>query len=123
MKFRDVIQKLSVHNIISETLQMSEQPYYYDCKAKSSQYQVHIFYKDQYKEIYDIKKEHQVDFFVNTVVKLSYNCEYEFQSFEEISKLLERITGCLWNRYSYKQTVKSTYNVIKTFTGLDLSAK
>lgn len=28
--------------------------------------------------------------------------------------------GCLWDRYSYGQMIKSTYNVIQTFTGLDL---
>ena len=120
MKFRDVIQKVIVQNIISDTLQMDKQPYHYDVDSKTSQYQIHIFYQDKYKEIYDFKQASRADFFVSTILKLAYNCEHEFQSFEEVSKLLERIVGCLWDRYSYGQMIKSTYNVIKTFTGLEL---
>lgn len=120
MKFRDVIQKVIVQNIISDTLQMDKQPYHYDVDSKTSQYQIHIFYQDKYKEIYDFEKASRADFFVSTILKLAYNCEHEFQSFEEVSRLLERIVGCLWDRYSYGQMIKSTYNVIKTFTGLDL---
>ena len=120
MKFRDAIQKVTVHDIVSRTLQMEKQPYCYDVDRQSSQYQIHIFCKNQYKYIYDIKQASKADFFVNTILKLAYNCEHEFQSLEEVSKLLDRIAGCLWDRYSYGQMVKSTYNVIKTFTGLDL---
>lgn len=120
MKFRDAIQKVTVHDIVSRTLQMEKQPYCYDVDRQSSQYQIHIFCKNQYKYIYDIKQASKADFFVSTILKLAHNCEHEFQSFEEILKLLDRIAGCLWDRYSYGQMVKSTYNVIKTFTGLDL---
>lgn len=120
MKFRDAIQKVTVHDIVSRTLQMEKQPYCYDVDRQSSQYQIHIFCKNQYKYIYDIKQASKADFFVSTILKLANNCEHEFQSFEEILKLLDRIAGCLWDRYSYGQMVKSTYNVIKTFTGLDL---
>lgn len=120
MKFRDAIQKVTVHDIVSRTLQMEKQPYCYDVDRQSSQYQIHIFCKNQYKYIYDIKQASKADFFVSIILKLAHNCEHEFQSFEEILKLLDRIAGCLWDRYSYGQMVKSTYNVIKTFTGLDL---
>lgn len=120
MKFRDVIKKVIVCEIISNTLQIDKHPYHYDVDAKSYQYQIHIFYQDKYKHIYDFKKASRADFFVKTITTLSYECEHEFQSFEEISKLLDRIVGCLWDRYSYGQMVKSTYNVINTFTGLDL---
>lgn len=120
MKFRDAIRKVTVHDIVSRTLQMEKQPYCYDVDHQSSQYQIHIFYQDKYKEIYDFKKSSRADFFVSTILKLAYNCEHEFQSLEEVSKLLDRIMGCLWDRYSYGQMIKSTYNVIQTFTGLDL---
>jgi hypothetical protein len=120
MKFRDVIQKVIVHDIVSRTLQMEKQPYCYDVDHQSSQYQIHIFCKNKYKYIYDIKQASRADFFVSTILELAYNCEREFQSFEEVLKLLDRIMGCLWDRYSYSQMIESTYNVIKTFTGLDL---
>ena len=120
MKFRDAIRKVTVHDIVSRTLQMEKHPYCYDVDRQSSQYQIHIFCKNQYKYIYDIKQARKAEFFVSTILKLAHNCEHEFQSFEEILKLLDRIAGCLWDRYSYGQMVKSTYNVIKTFTGLDL---
>ncbi|MBF1543664.1 MAG: hypothetical protein HXO06_00540 [Prevotella salivae] len=120
MKFRDVIQKVIVHDIVSRTLQMEKQPYCYDVDHQSSQYQIHIFCKDQYKYIYDIKQASRADFFVSTILKLAYNCEHEFQSFEEVLKLIDRIMGCLWDRYSYDQMIKSAYNVIKTFIEPDL---
>lgn len=120
MKFRDAIQKVTVHDIVSRTLQMEKQPYCYDVDHQYSQYQIHIFCKDQYKYIYDIKQASRADFFVSTILKLAYNCEHEFQSFEEVLKLLDRIMGCLWDRYSYDQMIKSTYNVIKTFIEPDL---
>ena len=44
MKFRDAIQKVTVHDIVSRTLQMEKQPYCYDVDRQSSQYQIHIFF-------------------------------------------------------------------------------
>lgn len=49
MKFRDAIRKVTVHDIISRTLQMEKQPYCYDVDHQSSQYQIHIFIKTNIK--------------------------------------------------------------------------
>lgn len=120
MKFRDVIQKVIVHDIVSRTLQMEKQPYCYDVGRQSSQYQIHIFSQNQYKYIYDIKQASKADFFVSTILKLAHNCEHEFEDMAEVFDLMSKIHNLLWWDLGYM--VKSINDLVKEITGLDLES-
>ena len=120
MKFRDAIRKVTVHDIVSRTLQMEKQPYCYDVDHQSSQYQIHIFYQDKYKEIYDFKKSSRADFFVSTILKLAYNCEYDFEEMVEVFDLMSKIHNLLWWDVGYM--VKSINDLVKEITGLELES-
>lgn len=116
MKFKDAIKKLYITTTTTDILQVSNILEY--SKRGGYQYQVEILYNDMQKTLYNIGSVNELNFFIDTIAKLVYNCQYQFESIVDVSNLIREIVNCLW--WDDNDTVESTYKKILSFTGLNL---
>lgn len=116
MKFKDAIKKLYITTTTTDIIQVSNILEY--SKRDGYQYQVEILYNDMQKTLYNIGSVNELNFFIDTIAKLAYNCQYQFESIVDVSNLIREIVNCLW--WDDNDTVESTYKKILSFTGLNL---
>lgn len=116
MKFKDAIKKLYITTTTTDIIQVSNILEY--SKRGGYQYQVEILYNDMQKTTYNIGSVNELNFFIDSISKLVYNCQYQFESIVDVSNLIKEIVNCLW--WDDNDMVESTYKKILSFTGLNL---
>ena len=116
MKFKDAIKKLYITTTTTDIIQVSNILEY--SKRSGYQYQVEILYNDMQKTTYNIGSVNELNFFIDSISKLVYNCQYQFESIVDVSNLIKEIVNCLW--WDDNDMVESTYKKILSSTGLNL---
>lgn len=118
MKFKDAIYKVYIETIITDTIRFSEMPIYH--KNSVPTYVVEISCQDNSKFVRTIGKIDELNFFLDTIAKLVYHCEYNFEDIVGLFDLLSKIHNLLW--WDIEYMVESVNNIVKEVTGLDLES-
>ena len=118
MKFREAIYKVYIETISTDTIHFLDMPIYN--KSSVPIYVVEIYCQDDSKFVRTIQKIDELNFFLDTIVKLVYHCDYDFEDMVEVFDLMSKIHNLLWWDVGYM--VKSISDLVKEFTGLDLES-
>lgn len=83
-------------------------------------YQVKIYCTDSSTLVRTIANADELNFFIDTLTKLAYHCEYDFESSVGVLDLISKIYHILWWDIGYM--VDSVNSIVKEVTGLDLES-
>lgn len=117
MKFKDAIYNIEISTIITDTINWSDMPIYH--KNGKRIYQVKIYCTDSSTLVRSIANADELNFFIDTLTKLAYHCDYDFESSVDVLDLVSKIYHILWWDIGYM--VDSVNNIVKEVTGLDLA--
>lgn len=118
MKFKDIIYNIEISTIITDTISWSDMPIYH--KNGKRTYQVKIYCTDSSTLVRSIANADELNFFLDTLTKLAYHCEYDFESSVDVLDLVSKIYHVLWWDIGYM--VDSVNSIVKEVTGLDLES-
>lgn len=98
MKFRDAIASVAIITTTTEEIQSFGKVGY--SKDSSYDYSVEVTYKNASKYSCVKESEEELNVFIDTLVKLSHYCEYEFDSIEAVYEFVDGIAYRVWwDRY------------------------
>lgn len=99
MKFRDAIANVVIITTTTEEIQSFGKVGYR--KDSSYDYSVEVTYKNASKYSSVKESEDELNVFIDTLVKLSHYCEYEFDSIEDVYEFVDGIAYRVWpDRYN-----------------------
>lgn len=116
MKFKEAIFQININTISTDTIHLSDTPSYH--KDSMPTYKVEIHCSTISKLDFTIKKIDELNFFLDTITKLYYHCDYDFESMLNVLSLVSKIHNLLWWDVGYM--VESINNLVKEVTGFDL---
>lgn len=118
MKFKEAIYKIDITTISTDTIHLSDMSSYH--KNSVPTYKVTVHCSTISKLDFAINKIDELNFFLDTIIKLYYHCDYDFESMLNVLSLVSKIHNLLWWDAGYM--VESINNLVKEVTGFDLES-